>query len=270
MKLGLWQTVGFPGDVPANLAALEQTARGAAEAGAALLLCPECWVCGYNIGSAGIASLAETCDGPSASRIADIARRNSLAIAYGYAERDPSGRIYNSVQVLGADGTPLSNYRKTHLFGPDERSAYTPGSGFADPFPLGELRFGLLICYDVEFPEPVRCLSLLGADAILIPTALSEEYPIVPQTIVPARAVENQVPIAYCNHTGVENGMRFLGGSCLTGTDGKTLASAGTEDALIIGEISKAAVRSTATMFPYRGDRRPELYGHLTSSDVQR
>jgi 5-aminopentanamidase len=269
MKLGLWQTVGFPGDVPANLAALEQTARDAAQAGAALLLCPECWLCGYNTGSAAVASLAETRDGPSAARIADIARRHALAIAYGYAERD-SGRIYNSVQVLGPDGRPLSHYRKTHLFGPNERAAYTPGSGFADPFQLGELRFGLLICYDVEFPEPVRCLTLLGADVILVPTALTDEYAIVPQIIVPARAVENQVPIAYCNHTGVENGMRFLGGSCLTGTDGKTLAAAGTEDTLMVGEISKQAVRATATMFPYREDRRPELYGHLTSSDVQR
>jgi 5-aminopentanamidase len=230
MKLGLWQTAGFPGDVPANLAALDRVADAAARGGADLLLCPECWLCGYNIGSA-TASLAESHDGASAERVAGIARRSSIAIAYGYAERHvESGGIYNSVQVFGPDGAVLSRYRKTHLFGPDERAAYTPGSVFEQPFRLGDLSFGLLICYDVEFPEAVRSLALLGADAILVPTALCAEYPQIPGTIVPARAVESQVVIAYCNHSGAENGMRFFGGSCLVGADGYAIAAAGADD----------------------------------------
>lgn len=269
MKIGLWQTVGFPADVRANLGSLELTARNAAAAGAGLLLCPECWLGGYNIGRA-TASLAEAHDGGSAQRIAEIARQNDIAIAYGYAERDASsGHIYNSVQVIGDDGTVLSRYRKTHLFGPDERAAYQPGDGFVRPFRLGEFNFGLLICYDVEFPEAVRSLALMGADAILVPTALTDDYGVIPQLIVPARSVENQVFIAYCNHAGVENGMRFLGGSCLTGTDGRALASAGARDDLVFGEISRLARDATIQTFPYRTDRRPELYGGLTSSNVQ-
>ena len=59
MKLALWQTVGYPADVAANLAALQSTAQAAATAGAELLLCPECWLCGYNIGAA-VAALAES------------------------------------------------------------------------------------------------------------------------------------------------------------------------------------------------------------------
>jgi predicted amidohydrolase len=78
----LWQTAGFPGEVPANLAALHSTAKAAATAGAALLLCPECWLCGYNIGDA-VAVLAESFDGASAQRIAEIARQSNIAIAYG-------------------------------------------------------------------------------------------------------------------------------------------------------------------------------------------
>ena len=129
MKLALWQTAGYPADVPANLAALQSTAQAAATAGAALLLCPECWLCGYNIGAA-VATLAESVDGASAHRIAAIARQNHIAIAYGYAERDlADGNIYNAVQVIGADGVALAHYRKTHLFGAEERAAYRPGSG---------------------------------------------------------------------------------------------------------------------------------------------
>ena len=265
MKLALWQTVGFPADVAANLAALQSTAQSAAAAGAALLLCPECWLCGYNIGDATTA-LAEFRDGPSAQRIAGIARQYGIAIAYGYAELDPgTGQIHNSVQVISADGAVLSHYRKTHLFGRDERACYRPGGGFETPFDFDGFKIGLLICYDIEFPECARSLTLRGADILLVPTALTDEYAAVPNFIVPARSVENQIFIAYCNHAGVENGMRFLGGSCLTGTDGKALVAAGTEDALIIGEISRRARDAAALTYPYRADRRPELYGLLNS-----
>jgi predicted amidohydrolase len=265
MKLALWQIAGFPADVAANLAALAGTAQAAAAAGAALLLCPECWLCGYNIGDA-VTALAEYSDGASAQRIAAIARQHGIAIAYGYAERDKTSRqLYNAVQVIGADGAVLSRYRKTHLFGPAERAAYQAGSQFEVPFDFGGFKIGLLICYDVEFPEAVRSLALLGADALLVPTALTDEYAAVPNFIVPARCVENQIYLAYCNHAGVENGMRFLGGSCLTGTDGKALVAAGAEDALIIGEISRRARDAAANTYPYRADRRPELYGLLNA-----
>jgi 5-aminopentanamidase len=265
MKLALWQTAGFPADVPANLAALQPTAKAAATAGSSLLLCPECWLCGYNIGDA-VAALAESFDGASAQRIAEIARQNNIAIAYGYAERDAtSGDIYNAVQVIGADGSVLSRYRKTHLFGPCERIAYRPGIQFEPPFSFGDFKIGLLICYDVEYPEAVRSLALMGADVILIPTALTDEYAAVPDFLVPARSIENQVFLAYCNHAGVENGMRFLGGSCLTGMDGKALAAAGAGEALIIGDISKRDQDAAAKTYPYLSDRRPELYGLLVS-----
>jgi 5-aminopentanamidase len=266
MKLALWQTVGFAGNIGANLAALESSAQAAAAAGAALLLCPECWLCGYHIGDA-VTTLAEHRDGASARRIGAIARQYQLAIAYGYAERDVGdGYIYNAVQVIGPDGAGLSHYRKTHLFGPEERALYRPGNRFEPPFDFGGFKVGLLICYDVEYPEPVRSLALMGAQLILVPTALTDEYAAVPDFIVPARSVENQVYLAYCNHAGVENGMRFLGGSCLTGMDGKALAAAGAGEALIVGEISRAAQQAAAHTYPYHADRRPELYGRLLSA----
>lgn len=264
LKLALWQTTGHPADVAANLGALQPTAQAAAAAGAQLLLCPECWLCGYNIGDR-VGQLAEPRTGPSAQRIAEIARRHHIAIVYGYAERDPeSGRIYNSVLALGPDGAPLAHYRKTHLFGAAERAAFEPGDRFEPPFEFGGFKIGLLICYDVEYPEAVRSLALLGAQLVLIPTALTSEYTAVPGFIVPARAVENQLYLAYCNHAGVENGMRFLGGSCLVGVDGQALATAGAGEALLISEVSARAREDAADTYPYHTDRRPELYGLVT------
>ena len=262
MKLALWQTAGFPSDKKANVAALDATAAAAAAAGAALLLCPECWLCGYNIGEDATA-LAEERLGESAACIAATARQHKLAIAYGYAERDASGQLFNSVQVIGADGVSLAHYRKTHLWGSAERAVYHPGERLELPFEFGGFKIGLLICYDLEFPENARSLALMGADLILVPTALTCEFAAVPDILVPARAYENQIYIAYCNHAGVENGMQFLGKSVLTGMDGHVLAAAGASDALLIAQISKCARDAAARSNPFHADRRPELYGRL-------
>lgn len=256
MRLALWQTAGHLADKAENLAALSRTARAAAQAGAELLLCPECWLGGYNAPQAG---LAETVDGPSASAIAEIARENNLAIVYGFAERDGE-IVYNSAIAIGSNGERLGLYRKLHLFGDFERGEYVPGSGFMPPFTYCGWKIGLLICYDVEFPEAVRHVALAGAELVLIPTALSPEYGCVPGAIVPARAVENQIYVCYCNHAGEEDGLAYLGGSCLAGPEGRVLASAGAGEALLLADISQETLQDAAKLFPYRRDRRPEIY----------
>ena len=80
------------------------------------------------------------------------------------------------------------NYRKTHLFGALDRGTFVPGDGLPEPVELDGLRLGMLICYDVEFPETVRLLALAGADCVLVPTAQMEPYDFVARSLVPARA----------------------------------------------------------------------------------
>lgn len=266
MKIAIWQTAGIPGDSQANLEALAQTASAASAAGAKLLLCPECWLAGYNIPE-DCHALAEPMDGSSAGVISGLAKKYGLAIVYGYAERDAvTGEIFNSAQAIGPDGASLGNYRKTHLFGDFERALYRAGQAFAPPFAFAGWKIGMLICYDVEYPEAVRSVALAGADLILIPTALTDEYACVPDFIVPARSLENQVFVAYCNHAGVENGLSYLGGSRLTGPDGQSIVSAGRGDALLFAEIDQQILRDAAGTYPYRRDRRPELYGAVSTS----
>ncbi len=256
MRIALWQTAGHLADKAANLAALSRTARAAAKAGAELLLCPECWLGGYNAAQAG---LAEAVDGPSAAAIAALARETGLAIVYGFAERDGEA-VYNSAIAIGPDGARLGLYRKLHLFGDFERGEYVAGSAFMPPFTYRGWKIGLLICYDVEFPEAVRHVALAGAELLLIPTALTPEYGCVPGAIVPARAVENQIYVGYCNHSGEEDGLVYLGGSCLAGPDGQALAAAGRGEALLLADISHETLHEAGKLFPYRRDRRPEIY----------
>ena len=259
MRLALWQTEGHFEDKAANLAALSRMAQASALAGADIVLCPECWLSGYNLSKEACEKEAEPQGGTSMQAIGKIAADNNIAIAYGYAERD-GALLYNSAAFVGSDGNLLGHYRKVHLFSDFEHIRYTPSDGFAPSFFYRNWRIGLLICYDVEFPEAVRAVALEGADLILIPTALTPEYGAVPDRIVLARAVENQIFVAYCNHSGVENGLEFLGGSCLAGPYGEKLAAAGAGDALLIADISHDMLERAKLTFPYRRDRRPALY----------
>jgi predicted amidohydrolase len=259
MRLALWQTEGHFEGKAANLAALSRMAQASALAGADIVLCPECWLSGYNLSKEACEKEAEPQGGTSMQVIGRIAADNNIAIAYGYVERD-GAVLYNSAAFVGCDGNLLGHYRKVHLFSDFEHARYIPSNSFAPSFLYRDWRIGLLICYDVEFPEAVRAVALEGANLILIPTALTPEYGAVPDRIVPARAVENQIFVAYCNHSGVENGLEFLGSSCLAGPYGEKLVAAGAGEALLIADISHDMLERAKPVFPYRRDRRPELY----------
>lgn len=264
MRIALWQTCGLPGDIAGNLEQLERQADAAAAAGAQLLLCPELWLGGYNVPQR-MAELAEAADGPSARCIGElVARRLGIAIAYGYAERHPQGgKPYNSVQVIGPSGEAIAHYRKTHLFGAMEAELFSAGDRLPQPFEYAGWRIGLLNGVDLEYPEAVRTHALSGAGLVLIPTALTPEYAVVSSVIAPARALENQLFVACCSRCGVEEGLQFLGGSCVAAPDGERLAAAGAGESLLLVDLDPHQRANQAETFPYLPGRCPELYRAL-------
>lgn len=265
MRLAIWQTQGFPAEPAANLAALERCLAQVAQAGSELLLCPELWLCGYNLG-ARLGELAEAADGAAANRIAELARRYAVAVCYGYAERHPDGdRPYLSLQLIDAQGRRLANYRKTHLFAA-EQALFSAGDCLPAPVRLGEWRIGLLLGVELEYPEAVRSLALAGIDLLLVPSALTPEYAAVPRAVVPARALENQIFVAYCDRCGAEQDLTFLGGSCAVGPDGEALAVAHSAESLLLVHLDAARRAELAERFPYLAGRRPALYGALLES----
>ncbi|MFF9351135.1 carbon-nitrogen hydrolase family protein [Streptomyces sp. NPDC014734] len=261
LRTALLQSSGRPGRVDENIEALDGAARRADEAGARLLVCPELFLTGYAIG-ADVARLAEPADGPSAEAVAAIAARHGLAILYGYPER-AGERIFNAARLVGPDGAELANYRKTHLFGDFEQKWFTPGEQPVVRAELDGVRIGILICYDVEFPENVRAHALAGTDLLLVPTALMHPFPFVAESLVPVRAFENQMYVAYTNRTGPEGPFEFVGLSCLAGPDGAVRARAGRGEELIVGEVDPALLNTSREANPYLRDRRPGLYGSL-------
>jgi predicted amidohydrolase len=250
-------------DVAGNLDRLKQAAGEAGSAGADMLLCPEMFLTGYNIGSDAVSRLAEPRDGASARAVAEIARESGVAIVYGYPELGADDIVFNAAQLVDADGSGVANYRKTHLFGEFDRSQFTASDAAPALVALGGWRLGMLICYDVEFPENTRALALAGADLILAPTANMVPHAVVATTIVPARAYENQVYVAYANYCGSEGELEYCGLSCIAAPDGTDAARAGRGEELVIGELDRRRLAASRSVTSYLADRRPELYREL-------
>jgi predicted amidohydrolase len=261
MRTALLQSSGRPGSIVENLKVLDEAAGRAAAGGAGLLAAPEMFLTGYAIGD-DIARLAEPADGDSADAIAEIGMRHGLAIAYGYPEREGE-TVFNSAQLISADGSRLANYRKTHLFGSFERDHFTPGEQPVVQAELNGLTVGLMICYDVEFPENVRAHALGDTDLLVVPTAQMHPFEFVAESMIPVRAFENQMYVAYVNRVGQEGEFDFVGLSTLAGPDGVARTRAGRAEELLLADVDPAFLATSREANPYLQDRRPGLYGSL-------
>ena len=140
-----------------------------------------------------------------------------------------------------------------------------PGQGPPTVAELDGLKLGILICYDVEFPENVRLLALQGAELVAVPTANMAPYTFVCRSLVPARAYENHLFLAYANRCGHEGELEYLGQSCIVAPDGTDLARAGAGEELILADVDPARIEAWRPHNPYLADRRPELYGGLAT-----
>ena len=258
LHLALWQCTPLPLKTEANLKRLDAAANEAADSGADILVCPEMFITGYNIGASQVQALAQSADGAFASAVAEIAKRHSIAIVYGYPERD-GGVVLNAAQCIGADGTPLLNIRKTHLFGELDRSQFSAAPARDTLFDFHGWKVGLLICYDLEFPENMRRLALAGADMVLVPTANMPDYDFVATTMVPVRAYENQVFVGYANYVGSEDEVHYGGLSSVAAPNGQVLAKAGRDSELLFATVDANQLVATRLRNTHLADARALL-----------
>jgi 5-aminopentanamidase len=266
MKIALYQGPGLINNVEGAFALMAAKASEAKAAGADLLLLPEMYLSGYNIGPE--AALRHAVDQAGLAPGQKIAKTNNIALAFGYPEL-VGNQVANAAVLIGPGGEILLNYRKTHLFGDLDRDMF---KAVGDSFALTELngyKIALLICYDIEFPEPARILALAGADILLIPTAQMEPYTQVAKLLIPTRAYENQLYVAYANHSGSDDGLNYVGLSSICGPDGAILAAAGKGEELIYATADKSHHAAVREIDPLIHDRRPELYGPISASHTE-
>ena len=261
--ISVLQHIPEPANIPAALQRLETTAAQASADGCQLLVVPECSITGYNQSLESMQQVAITSDGDTTDSIAAICRQHNIAIAYGFAER-ADDQFFNCVQIIDAQGNIAAAYRKSHLWGDLDRTLFSEGNTLSPVVEINGWKLGLLICYDVEFPENARALALEGAELIVVPTGLMQPWREVAERVVPVRAYENQVYIAYCNYCGAEGDIIYEGRSCIAGPDGADLDRAEKKPALLTATLSKESITRCREALPYHRDRRPALYTSLT------
>jgi len=254
-----------------NLDKILLKTRSAASNGADLIVFPECALTGYVFASREEAiPFMETIPGPSTDRLIACCKELSVHVVVGLLEID-AGRCFNVAVLMGPQGL-VGKYRKNHLpfLGIDR--FVDPGD---EPFqvyktPVGNI--GIHICYDCNFPESARVLTLLGADILTLPTNWPEGRGKVAQYVINTRAYENKVHLVAVNRVGRERGVGFIGSSKIIDAWGDTLAEAGSDnEEIIYAEVALVEARQKRIVFKagefeldFIGDRRPELYGKVT------
>jgi predicted amidohydrolase len=258
------------GEVDRNLERIERAVADAAAQGPKLIVLPEAATTGYVFESLDEAlTVAHRASAVADDRLAALAAEHGVALIVGTLEAEGS-EVFNTALIYAEDGRRY-RYRKVHLpyLGVDRFA--TPGPDAPAVYDLAGMRVGVLVCYDLRFPEAARICALEGADLIALPTNWPEGVQFHPGIFAPSRAAENHVYLLACDRVGEERGTTFIGRSILLDTNGKELARASdTEEETIVGEVDWELARQTHHRripgeheWDTIGDRRPGLYGRI-------
>lgn len=223
-----------------------------------LILFPELCITGYFLDER-LESAADSIFGEHYAIMSKIAAEQAIYLGYGYVERGPNQELFNSFIFINPEGECIGNYRKIHLT-PLEKKFFTPGSELVVvPTELGN--FGLMICWDLAFPEMARALALQGADIMLAPSAWELPYQDAFVLFGKARAIDNTVFLAACNHIGQSSNLQFFGESAVYGPAGNKLIDAASREEIMTYNIDlserQSLKKSFFTMFE---ERRPDIY----------
>ena len=255
------------GDKEHNLNAMKRNIRQAKQKDANLVVFPELALTGYTCRDL-VYELAEPIpEGLSIRRLEEVTKKEDIHVVFGMLERSERARaaLYNTAVLLGPSGF-IGKYRKTHL---PTHSAFEEKRYFrlgyqAPVFETNIGRLGLIICYDVFFPEITRLLRLKGSQLIVCISASPAVRREFFETLTVARAIENTAYLVYVNLVGVEDGLQFWGGSRIVAPNGKIISQAKyDEEDLATGRIDYTDLERTETFVPTLRDLRPELFDLL-------
>lgn len=259
------------GEPELNLDRAVEAATLAADRGARIVVLPELVTSGYVFtGPEEARRLAEPPDGATATRLTELARDRDLVVVAGFAELAAHGALYNSALVADRDGL-RTVYRKAHLWDA-EKEIFTPGDRPPPVVDTAVGPVGVMICYDLEFPEWLRIAALEGAEIVCAPTNWpAEPRPDGERPVEVVRsqasASVNRVFLAVADRVGPERGVEWVGGSAIIRPDGfpVALADPGAGEQTLVARCTLGDAR-TKRLSPRNdvlADRRPELYGRV-------
>jgi predicted amidohydrolase len=268
-KVALAQITCRVGDKKENISKIEKTVGRAKKEAADLIIFPELSLTGY-VMKDRVYELAEAIPGPSTRAIQTIARKANMHVVFGMPELNANTKatVFNTAVVLGPKGI-IGKYRKMFLptHSVFEEKRYFRCGYQSATFETEVGKIGLIICYDLFFPEVSRLTRLNGAQLIVCISASPAIRKAFFETLTAARAMENTAFLAFVNLAGIEDGLQFWGGSRLIGPNGRILAKAKyDEEDLVTCDVDYADLRQVETFVPTLRDLRPELFDKLKES----
>ena len=243
------------GDIDSNLSRVCSTLRRLAEQGVELAVLPEMWSCGFDYRS--LNSLAQRTP-ELVEQLTLLSGELSMVIAGSLPE--PHGEKVFNTAYLHDRGTLAGSYRKLHLFSlmGEDRALDRGDSTLVAKTSVGHI--GVMICYDLRFPELARRLALEGAEIIVVPGEWPKPREEHWRTLLRARAIENQLFVVAANCCGMVGKLDFFGQSLIIGPKGEILAEGGYQSCEPCAQLNLDEMelwRESITCFK---DRRPECY----------
>ncbi len=276
-------------DVDANIATAERLVRQAASRGAQIILIQELFETPYfciEQDSRHLRIATSVTENRAVNHFAKVARELRVVLPISFFEK-ANNSFFNSIAILDADGRNLGVYRKAHIpNGPgyQEKNYFSPGDTGFKVWDTCYARIGVGICWDQWFPETARAMALMGAELLFFPTAIGSEPP--PAQPVNSRdhwqrtqqghAAANLTPVIVSNRIGTERALqnpdglyiRFYGSSFIADPTGAKVAEADEEhEAVLTAKFDLAELAEQRNNWFVFRDRRPELYGALTTYD---
>lgn len=244
------------GDIDFNLAQAEAALARVSAKGAQLAVLPELWSTGFAYRN--LSELAKRTE-ENVARLSDWSARYKLVIVGSQPEPAGDGRCFNTVHVID-QGNVAAIYRKLHLFSllGEDKSFKGGDSLCLAETSLGKI--GVIVCYDLRFPELTRGLAIKGAELVCVPAQWPKPRQEHWRTLLRARAIENQLPVVAANCCGMVGKLDFFGMSMVIDHYGEVLADAGEETGEIIAELDLEKMADWRAQIPCFNDRRPEYY----------
>ncbi|ERN54382.1 carbon-nitrogen hydrolase family protein [Alkalihalophilus marmarensis] len=225
-----------------------------------LIVFPELSLTGYYL-SQHVKEAALTHDSPVLKEVAGLAAEHKIYLAFGYVELGEDKRIYNSIQLITPTGRCIANYRKIHLT-KLEKEFFTAGNEVVTvETEIGKI--GLMICWDLAFPELARMHALNDADIMIAPSAWEVPFDKPFQHFGVSRAIDNSVFLVAVNHIGNSDELEFFGQSAIYGPDGEAITRSlnNQEDILYAKLLFNEREKLKQTFFSMLNERRTDLYG---------
>lgn len=242
-----------------NFAKAEQMIRQAMSEQPDVLVLPETWNTGF-FPKEELAALSDRDGQRVKAEIGALAKEYRVNIVAGSVSNLREGKVYNTAMVFDRTGQCIASYDKTHLFTPmGEDDYFTPGDHLCR-FQLDGVQCGIIICYDVRFPELTRSLTVPGLDVLFVVSQWPKVRTFHLRTLTTARAIENQMFVVCCNSCGTAGETVYGGNSAIIDPWGELLAAAGEQEQQLTAQCALETLTQIRNTIPVFRDRRPALY----------